>query len=117
MAVPRPGRVVRGSATGRPLMAALDLLGDAPFFVVNGDAFWLDERAWKDFYQYEMELNSSMAGQPMSVLCAYPLAVTGAADIFDVARAPVRGRKAKSGLGSRRNASAEAGQGRDSKAQ
>src|SRR6266567_4742998 len=27
MAVPRPGRVVRGSQTGRPLMAALDLLG------------------------------------------------------------------------------------------
>ncbi|WP_414938766.1 winged helix-turn-helix transcriptional regulator [Amycolatopsis sp. cmx-11-51] len=25
--VPRPGRPVRGSATGRPLMAALDLLG------------------------------------------------------------------------------------------
>jgi len=27
MAVPRPGRAVRGSTTGRPLMAALDLLG------------------------------------------------------------------------------------------
>lgn len=27
MAVPRPGRAVRGSATGRPLMAVLDLLG------------------------------------------------------------------------------------------
>ena len=27
MATPRPGRKVRGSATGRPLMAALDLLG------------------------------------------------------------------------------------------
>ena len=27
MTVPRPGRAVRGSATGRPLMAALDLLG------------------------------------------------------------------------------------------
>src|SRR5262249_37701492 len=27
MPVPGPGRVVRGSATGRPLMAALDLLG------------------------------------------------------------------------------------------
>jgi DNA-binding HxlR family transcriptional regulator len=27
MPVPRPGRVVRGSSTGRPLMAALDLLG------------------------------------------------------------------------------------------
>ena len=25
--VPRPGRPVRGSATGRPIMAALDLLG------------------------------------------------------------------------------------------
>jgi signal transduction histidine kinase len=58
-----------------------------PGIRVLGDAFWLDERAWNDFYQYEMELNNSMAGQPMSVLCAYPLAVTGAADIFDVARA------------------------------
>ena len=27
MAMPRPGRPVRGSNTGRPLMAALDLLG------------------------------------------------------------------------------------------
>lgn len=27
MTVPRPGRVVRGSTTGPPLMAALDLLG------------------------------------------------------------------------------------------
>ncbi|MFJ9367183.1 winged helix-turn-helix transcriptional regulator [Nocardia sp. NPDC101769] len=27
MGVPRPGRPVRGSSTGRPLMAALDLLG------------------------------------------------------------------------------------------
>ncbi len=27
MPVPRPGRPVRGSRTGRPLMAALDLLG------------------------------------------------------------------------------------------
>jgi DNA-binding HxlR family transcriptional regulator len=27
MATPRPGRKVRGSSTGRPIMAALDLLG------------------------------------------------------------------------------------------
>ena len=27
MDIPRPGRPVRGSATGRPIMAALDLLG------------------------------------------------------------------------------------------
>jgi C4-dicarboxylate-specific signal transduction histidine kinase len=54
---------------------------------VVGDAFWLDESAWRDFYEYERELNQSMAERPMSVLCAYPLAVTGAADIFEVARA------------------------------
>jgi len=54
---------------------------------VVGNAFWLNESAWKDFYEYEMELNQSMAGRPMSVLCAYPLDVTGAAAIFDVARA------------------------------
>ena len=28
--------------TGGGVKAALDLLGAAPFFVVNGDAFWLD---------------------------------------------------------------------------
>jgi N-acetyl-alpha-D-muramate 1-phosphate uridylyltransferase len=28
--------------TGGGVRAALDLLGDAPFYVVNGDAFWLD---------------------------------------------------------------------------
>ena len=54
---------------------------------VVGDAFWLDENDWRDFYEYEMELNQSLAGRPMSVLCAYPLGVTGAADIFDVVRA------------------------------
>src|SRR5882762_6023222 len=26
---------------------------------VVGDAFWLDESAWKDFYEYEVELNQS----------------------------------------------------------
>ena len=28
--------------TGGGVRAALDLLGDAPFYIVNGDAFWLD---------------------------------------------------------------------------
>jgi C4-dicarboxylate-specific signal transduction histidine kinase len=54
---------------------------------VVGDAFWLDQSAWRDFYEYEMELTQSLAGRPMLVLCAYPLAVTAAADILDVARA------------------------------
>ncbi len=42
----RPRTIVRREAslldTGGSVKAALDLLGPAPFFVVNGDAFWLD---------------------------------------------------------------------------
>jgi MurNAc alpha-1-phosphate uridylyltransferase len=42
----RPRIIVRREAalleTGGGVRAALDLLGDAPFYVVNGDAFWLD---------------------------------------------------------------------------
>jgi len=41
-----PGTILRREAslleTGGGVKAALDLLGPAPFFVVNGDAFWLD---------------------------------------------------------------------------
>ena len=42
----KPHTVLRREAalleTGGGVKAALDLLGSAPFFVVNGDAFWLD---------------------------------------------------------------------------
>jgi MurNAc alpha-1-phosphate uridylyltransferase len=42
----RPRIILRGESalldTGGGARAALDVLGDAPFFVVNGDAFWLD---------------------------------------------------------------------------
>jgi MurNAc alpha-1-phosphate uridylyltransferase len=42
----RPRTVLRREATlldtGGSVKAALDLLGSAPFFVVNGDAFWVD---------------------------------------------------------------------------
>ena len=42
----RPRTILRREAslldTGGGVKAALDLLGPAPFFVVNGDAFWLD---------------------------------------------------------------------------
>jgi N-acetyl-alpha-D-muramate 1-phosphate uridylyltransferase len=41
-----PSTILRREATpletGGGVKAALDLLGPAPFFVVNGDAFWLD---------------------------------------------------------------------------
>ena len=42
----RPHTILRREAalleTGGGVKAALDLLGPAPFFVVNGDAFWID---------------------------------------------------------------------------
>jgi len=54
---------------------------------VNGNEAWLKRETWKDFVDYERELNKSIAGQRMIVLCTYPLAKCDAADVLDVARA------------------------------
>ena len=51
---------------------------------VSGDTFWLRERDWKDFCAYEKQLNDSITDQPMTVLCTYPLARSGAGEILDV---------------------------------
>jgi PAS domain S-box-containing protein len=52
---------------------------------VSGDTLWLSEKYWKDFYVYEKQLNDSITDLPMTVLCTYPLAKSGAAEILDVA--------------------------------
>jgi PAS domain S-box-containing protein len=52
----------------------------------NGDAAWLTEKDWRDFLEYEKKLNQMVANQRMIVLCTYPLALSPAAEIFDVAR-------------------------------
>jgi DNA-binding CsgD family transcriptional regulator len=54
---------------------------------VSGNAFWLNSKHWKDFCAYERDLNESIAGQRMSVLCTYPLAASEPADILEVASA------------------------------
>jgi DNA-binding CsgD family transcriptional regulator len=54
---------------------------------VSGNAFWLGTAHWKDFMEYERELDRSLAGQPMIVLCTYPLDASRSADLLDVARA------------------------------
>lgn len=54
---------------------------------VSGIAFWLATKHYEDFCAYEQELNGSLAGQPITVLCTYPLTASNAADILDVARA------------------------------
>ncbi|HBB89386.1 MAG TPA: hypothetical protein DC047_17420 [Blastocatellia bacterium] len=53
---------------------------------VSGDTCWLRQEEWRDFSEYEKQLNDSIKDQPMSVLCSYPLSGFGAAEILDVAR-------------------------------
>ena len=54
---------------------------------VSGNAFWLHTEHWKDFCDYERALNKSIEGQPMTILCTYPIAASGAAEVLEVARA------------------------------
>src|SRR5256886_8627664 len=53
---------------------------------VTGDTAWLEKKDWKDFCEYEEALNDSVANQRLAVLCTYPLAAGGAAEILDVVR-------------------------------
>ena len=54
---------------------------------VSGNAFWFESKHWKEFCEYEHELDRSLAGQQMIVLCTYSLRASRAVDILDVARA------------------------------
>jgi PAS domain S-box-containing protein len=53
---------------------------------VTGDTAWLEKKDWKDFCEYEESLNGAIANQRLAVLCTYPLAGCGAAEILDVVR-------------------------------
>src|SRR5882724_5981429 len=53
---------------------------------VTGDTAWLEKRDWNDFGEYEDSLNQAIANQRLTVLCTYPLAACGAAEILDVVR-------------------------------
>jgi DNA-binding CsgD family transcriptional regulator len=54
---------------------------------VSGNAFWLQSKLWKEFCEYEQEVDRSLAGQKMIAMCTYSLKESRAADILDVARA------------------------------
>jgi DNA-binding CsgD family transcriptional regulator len=54
---------------------------------ISGNAFWLDTDHWKAFVEYEHELDRSLAGRAMVVLCTYPLGSSRGMDVFDVAHA------------------------------
>jgi signal transduction histidine kinase len=47
---------------------------------------WLEKRHWKEFLDYEEEVNHSIGGQPMIALCSYPLIGSAAVEILDVTR-------------------------------
>jgi DNA-binding CsgD family transcriptional regulator len=53
----------------------------------SGNAFWLDTDRWSEFGDYESELDNTIAGQAMTVLCTYPLAESKPVDVLDVVRA------------------------------
>jgi PAS domain S-box-containing protein len=53
---------------------------------VTGDTAWLEKKDWKDFCEYEELLNHAVTNQRITVLCTYPLASCGAAEILDVVR-------------------------------
>jgi signal transduction histidine kinase len=53
---------------------------------VTGDTAWLEKKDWKDFCEYEEGLNEAVANHRLAVLCTYPLAACGAAEILDVVR-------------------------------
>jgi hypothetical protein len=54
---------------------------------VSGNAFWFETNHWKEFCEYEQELDRSLAGQKMIVLCTYSLLASRAVELLDVARA------------------------------
>jgi len=53
----------------------------------SGNAFWLGTKHWKEFCDYEYELDRSLASQKMMVLCTYSLQASRTVDMLDVARA------------------------------
>src|SRR5207249_324916 len=53
---------------------------------ISGNTAWIQKENWRDFREYESQLNEAIAGQRMIVLCSYPLAAGSASQILDVAR-------------------------------
>jgi DNA-binding CsgD family transcriptional regulator len=52
---------------------------------VSGNAFWQGTKHWKDFCAYEQEIQDRVAGQPLILLCTYPLNAGLASDLVAVA--------------------------------
>jgi C4-dicarboxylate-specific signal transduction histidine kinase len=53
-------------------------------FRLSADTAWLDKRDWKEFCEYEKEVNESIGDTQMLALCTYPLQGAAATEILDV---------------------------------
>ena len=53
---------------------------------LSSDTAWLEKRDWKEFCEYEKEVNDSIVNAPMLALCTYPLPGSAAVEILDVTR-------------------------------
>ncbi|MGA7325758.1 MAG: MEDS domain-containing protein [Rhodomicrobium sp.] len=51
----------------------------------SGDSFWLQPNDWNAYLDYEADLTNMLAAKPIRLLCTFPLSVSQAGDIFDVA--------------------------------
>jgi signal transduction histidine kinase len=53
---------------------------------VSGDTAWLESKNWKEFSEYENELNHFVSDKHMLVLCSYSLRRSSATELLDVTR-------------------------------
>lgn len=49
-----------------------------------GNTLWLERKDWKNFTEYEAEVNSTIGGHKMLAICTYSLDKCGALEIIDV---------------------------------
>jgi DNA-binding CsgD family transcriptional regulator len=54
---------------------------------ISGNAFWPQSKHWREFYEYEQDLDDSLHDRQMIALCTYPLGSSRAVDLLDVAHA------------------------------
>lgn len=54
---------------------------------VTGNAFWLQNRFWAGFSEYESQLGAAIRGTRMIVLCIYSLDAASASDVLDITKA------------------------------
>ncbi|MBC7934110.1 MAG: MEDS domain-containing protein [Rhizobacter sp.] len=52
---------------------------------VHGNESWLERDVWRNFIEYERELNTTFPNRRMIVLCTYPLTKCNASSILEVA--------------------------------